>query len=477
MKSGSWWIGLLLIAIAAGVGYGLGRTGTGPVLSNPPDDHTGHAHGDGHDHGAAGEVQQIALSEQAWKNLGLKTGEVTLKEFWRTITIPALVGERPGHSEHRVGTMVHGVVTKVHVVPGQTVRPGDPLFDVQTTGELIAGVQANLLKTLQDLDLANMELKRLEPLIERGDIPGVRGIEKKYELQRLESARLIQMQELLVRGLTVEQVAQIVESRKLVRQFTVRVPGGPTPQAMDAAVDRGVTVLPVGLARLVSEHQPAANPKLSYSIEQIDVFPGKMIQPGDELCDLALHDELALTGLGFQRDSELIAQVLEHQWSITAIFETGEGEPLVREGLKIQYADNVVDAGTRLFKFYIPLDNEVVRDMPGPNNVTYRSWRFKPGQRAQLLVPIEHWTDKIVLPTEAVVKEGPEAFVFRQNGKLFERVPVVILYEDGRHSLLANEGSLYPGDVVAMNEAYQLNLALKKSQGGSGADPHAGHNH
>ncbi len=36
----------------------------------------------------------------------------------------------------------------------------------------------------------------------------------------------------------------------------------------------------------------------------------------------------------------------------------------------------------------------------------------------------------MVLPTDAVVKEGADAFVFRQNGKLFERVPVVIAYED-----------------------------------------------
>lgn len=474
MKTGSWLVGLLLVAIAAGAGFWAGRIG--PAVS-APDKHAAHNEHAGHDHGAGADTQQITLSEQAWKNLGLRTGDVTLKEFWRTISIPAIVGERPGHSEHRVGTTVHGVVTKIHVVPGQTVRPGDALFDVQTTGELIAGVQSNLLKTLQDLDLATTELKRLEPLIERGDIPGVRGIEKKYELQRLESQRLIHMQELLVRGLTVEQVAQIVETRKLVRQFTIRVPGAAIPQSNDATLDRKLTVIPVALTRLVADHQPAVNPNLSYSIEKIDVFPGKMIQPGDELCDLALHDELALMGLGFQRDSELISQVLEHQWSITAVFETGEAESLIREGLKIQYADNVVDAVTRLFKFYIPLDNEVVRDMPGPKDITYRSWRFKPGQRAQLLVPVEHWTNKIVLPTDAVVKEGLDAYVFRQNGKLFERVAVVIVYEDGRHSVLENASGLFPGDVVALNEAYQLNLAMKKAQGGAVADLHAGHSH
>ncbi len=50
--------------------------------------------------------------------------------------------------------------------------------------------------------------------------------------------------------------------------------------------------------------------------------------------NLAVHDELALTGLGFQRDSELITRVLEEQWPISAVFESGENNPLVREKCK-----------------------------------------------------------------------------------------------------------------------------------------------
>ncbi len=46
--------------------------------------------------------------------------------------------------------------------------------------------------------------------------------------------------------------------------------------------------------------------------------------------------------------------------------------------MQIQYADNMVDHDTHLLKFYIPLDNEVVRDTIGPQGVKYRSWRFKP---------------------------------------------------------------------------------------------------
>ena len=50
-----------------------------------------------------------------------------------------------------------------------------------------------------------------------------------------------------------------------------------------------------------------------------------------------------------------------------------------------------------------------------------------------------------MLPAAAVVREGPEAFVFRQNGDLFDRQPVHVLHEDRLNVVLANDGSVTPG--------------------------------
>lgn len=94
------------------------------------------------------------------------------------------------------------------------------------------------------------------------------------------------------------------------------------------------------------------------------------------------------------------------------------------------------------------------------------------------MVPVNHLTGRFVLPADAVVKEGADAYVFRMNGKLLERVAVRIESLDSREAVLANDGALYPGDFVARNQAYQLNLALKKVQGGvGGGHSHEGHNH
>ncbi|OYW24805.1 MAG: hypothetical protein B7Z55_01125 [Planctomycetales bacterium 12-60-4] len=127
-------------------------------------------------------------------------------------------------------------------------------------------------------------------------------------------------------------------------------------------------------------------------------------------------------------------------------------------------------------RFFAPLKNEVVRDAKADNGVIYRSWRFKPGQKVRLLLPVQKLTKQVVVPAEAVVSEGPDAYVFRVNGKLMERVPVIVEHRDPRFVVLRNDGSVFPGDEIAMNQAYQISLALKKQQG-SGVDMHAGHNH
>lgn len=151
-------------------------------------------------------------------------------------------------------------------------------------------------------------------------------------------------------------------------------------------------------------------------------------------------------------------------------------QPVVVGNLRILLLDNVVDPVSRTFHFFLPLANEVLHDSKGAQGETYRSWKFRPGQKVTLDVPIEKLSEVFVLPEEAVVREGPEAYVFRANGTKMERLNVEVSYAGGGNIVLKNDGSIFPDDVVALNNAYQLNLALKKASG-SGIDPHAGHNH
>jgi hypothetical protein len=131
---------------------------------------------------------------------------------------------------------------------------------------------------------------------------------------------------------------------------------------------------------------------------------------------------------------------------------------------------------SRTLPFYVRLPNQLTRDVPSPNGLRFIEWKYRPGQRLQLRVPVEEWQQQIVFPVDAIAQEGAEAFVFQQNGNHFDRVPVHVIYRDQAYAVIKNDGSVFPGDIVAQRGAHQLQMALKNKSGG-GADPHAGHNH
>ena len=109
--------------------------------------------------------------------------------------------------------------------------------------------------------------------------------------------------------------------------------------------------------------------------------------------------------------------------------------------LVIHHLANSVDPVNRVFAFYLSLDNEaqaLARD-----GKTYLAWRFRPGQRARLRVPVEKLAtsgpdgkdvDPFVLPAGALARQGPEAFVFVQAGDVFIRKTVRVLTRTARKS-------------------------------------------
>lgn len=473
-----------------------------PALSRqgealPVDD--GREHDDGHGAHPDDPVQRVVLTDQARQNLGLEIGPVALVDYWRTVAVPGSVSEEPGHCERRISTTVNGIILKVHALQGQTVKPGDPLFDIQPTSELLTNAQSGLLRTLQDIEITDAELMRLKDLVAAGQAR-MQLTAKEAEKKRLESVRLVQMQELLVRGLSPEQIQKIVTTKTLIRQFTVRVPD-PVPSKEVSGQENSDTaeathLLPVtntlaslngvstdeiktprksGSAPHLKEHEHSH--ESVYTLEQLNVSLGKLVQPGEELCQLASHTVLLIQGHAFERENALITKAVQEQWPVTALFEAGDKELLRRDNLKILYVDNTIDETHRTLNFYVPLENEVVRDSPGANGLMYRTWRFKPGQKVRLLLPVQHLPESIVLPADSVVKEGPDAYVYRQNGKLLEQVPVTIEHLDPREVVIRNDGSLFEGDEVARNQAYQLHLALKKAQGNGEGGGHHGHDH
>src|SRR5690242_12728182 len=74
---------------------------------------------------------QVLLSEQAQKNLRLAPAPLKVESYWKTVSVPGIVIDRPGHGDHGVVSPVTGTVSRIHHVAGDEVRPGDTLFTLK----------------------------------------------------------------------------------------------------------------------------------------------------------------------------------------------------------------------------------------------------------------------------------------------------------------------------------------------------------
>ncbi|GIW98899.1 MAG: hemolysin D [Pirellulaceae bacterium] len=419
-------------------------------------DHGGHAHDHehaGHDHEHAGhdEANSLELSPQARKNIGLETTAIELQPFVRRVTMPAIVIGRPGRTEVEVTAPLGGRITRVYPVGGEAVEPGQLLFDLRLTHEELVNAQSNFLRTAGELEVVAREIERLQSIQASGAIAGKTLLERQYEQQKLMAVFNAQRQSLLLHGLTEEQVDGILQTRTLLRDITVVTP----------------------------EHPEHSHPEFGdhpFVVRDLTVKQGQYVDAGAPLCQLADYADLYLQGRGFEQDADELLRAAQQGWEIIATREDNNSNAEVIDGLKIAYVDNDVDPDSRALYFYIPLTNAIVLENRSPEGHRFVTWRYKPGQRMQVHVPVQRWENRIVLPIEAVAQDGIEHYVFQQNGDHFDRIAVHVEYQDRFSVVIANDGSLSPGDVVAIKAAQQLQMALKNKAGG-GVDPHAGHNH
>jgi membrane fusion protein, heavy metal efflux system len=210
-------------------------------------------------------------------------------------------------------------------------------------------------------------------------------------------------------------------------------------------------------------------PHFSYEIQSLKVELGAQVEAGQLLCNLADHRALFVEGRAFKDDMPLIQAAAKNGWEVEVDFDSPDDKDWTPppKSLPIHHVANTIDPETRTFAFYLALTNQS-HSYTTPDGDSRLLWRFRPGGRLRLRAPVEQIENVFVLPRDAVVQEGPESFVFRQNGDFFDRRPVRVIYEDRLNAVLANDGSISPGLYVAQNSAASLNRVLK-AQGASGA--------
>lgn len=419
------------------------------------EDHDEHAHGD---HGHSEEVS-IEITEKAMRNIGLTRDliqPIKLETFYKSITVPAIVVERPGRTRVQVSTPMTGVVTHVEFEQGEAVKPGSMMFQIRLTHEDLVQAQTAFLRTLGELDVEVSEIERLQKVTKSGAIAGKILLEREYAHDKLIALKKSQKEALRLHGLSDEQVNQIEKSRKLLSELKLFAP----------TIDMG--------NEEAKELSTDLNDR-SLILKELNVHKGQSVNAGESLSVMAAYNELYIEGNAFEQDIEDLRKVWNKGWGVTAIFERPGADSDEINNLSIVYLANQIETQTRTLHFYVQLMNEVA----SPKIVgkkTFIEWKYLPGQRLRLKIPIHQWENQIVLPVAAVAQEGSSNYVFQQNGKKFNRIPVHVKFRDQYSVVIENDGALFPGDMVALKGAHLMLIDLKNKAGGA-VDPHAGHNH
>lgn len=408
------------------------------------------------------EPKVLKLSPQARKNMALVARPIKPQTYWKKAQIPGVIVDRPGRSDRGVTSPAVGVVSQVYAFPGDTVKTGDRLFSLRLFSEYLQNTQKELFGATRETQLLEEQLQRLRPLMKSGSIAESRIID--LENQERRQAALIEAhrQDLLTRGLNPKQIAEIAAGNFVTTIDVVAPAPSPVTETNTAAIEPGVF-------QFVAD----SNAELTYEVQELVAELGQQVQAGQLLATLANHSSLYIEGHAFKQEAPALENAAQNGWDVTVEFAEDDPQhwPELQQSFRIRHLANSIDTASRTFDFFVPLENQA-RDYKH-DGLTFLVWRFRPGQRVRMHVPVERLENVLVLPSEAVVREGPEAYVFRQNGDLFNRIPVQVLHEDRLNIVLANDGSVTPGLYLAQNAAASLNRVLKaQAASGMRADVH-----
>jgi len=413
---------------------------------------------DEHDHAHEAAPDRVVVSEQAQVNLRLTSKPLETANYWKTLSIPGTIIERTGQTDQGVSAPSPGVVTKVFVISGDVIQPGQIICTLRLLGEGVSAAQNELFKANNELAMARTHRDRIAPLAEDGVVARSKLNEADNQVKRLANAVDAYRQDLQSRGLSPNQIEGVVAGN-FVKDIEVLAPTTKSPEPGKSGIQPALL-------------QVAAGDDPSFEIQELHAELGQQVQAGQPLCLLGRHATLDIEGRAFREETSLIeaAAKLGTAVEIDFLDDNATQWPPLDQKFAIRSVASTLDPSQRTLNFYLSINNPSrTYEKDGKQRV---AWRFRPGQRVRLRVRTEQLQDVFVLPPDAVAHDGPETYVFRQNGNAFERIPVVVAHEDRQVAVLSPSEKLVAGDYIAQTAATQLNRALKSQSGSAHAGVH-----
>jgi biotin carboxyl carrier protein len=403
---------------------------------------------------------KLIVGDQAQQNLKLTAKSLKVGTFWKSITLPGSVVDRPGVSDRKVVAPAVGTIGEIRRFPGNVVRPGDVLFVLKLSSNSVHDTQESLFKTNQEIKMQHAHRERLG--LAGGVVERARIIAVENEIKRLEATAKADQEQLRRWGLSPSDVDGIADG-----QFVSDIEIKARPWV---SKEKDASSMP---SEQTAETEQSSE---TFDMQDLTVDIGQQVEAGQTLCQLSNHQRLAIEGQAFRDEIPQIEQCIKSGWPVEIDFQENAANdwPAVQQTFLIHYVANTIDPQTRTFPFLLSLENQsqTVNGKHGQQ----RLWRYRPGQKVWLLVRVEQVDNVFVLPRDAVASEGAEAFVFTQNVNTFERKAVRIVHQDRERTVIANDGflptyrrndELVTIPAVVQNAAAQLNRMAKAGTGGA----------
>lgn len=416
------------------------------------------------------------VSEGMARLIGLETAEIDFGIVEDVLQLVGVVRARPDQQQTLVSRL-SGTVVSVRVQVGDLVKKGDPIAELDSI---------DLLRDLMELEEQQTELSRLHGEMNQADsrIVDMQLLAKaaadqasiaEEELQRLQQsadavpANIISARQSAALQARTEQRRREIDL-SLARRLFIALEG----QA--EGVQRTIAALRA-IITLAGYEWP--NPDATGTLRQVITLragmdgvvtarhlnPGQGAEAGQAILEIASFDSVQVEGeLPASLGSKLSASA-GHTARVRSLIE---GAPPI-EGV-VRYISPTVDPVKRTVHAII--------EAPNPGG------ELRPGLYVDVAIVLRQAADAVVVPIEAVQRDGPLYFVFLKEMNHFVRRDVQLGARDDRTAEVLD--GLVPGDVVATRGAYNLVMmrgsALEPDHAAEGDDEHghaapSGHRH
>jgi cobalt-zinc-cadmium efflux system membrane fusion protein len=354
----------------------------------------------------AAEPPQIPLTADQQQAFGIELAEPVAADRTLSRRFPGRVAV-PNRQQQVIATPQAGVIEALLVAEGEEVTAGQVLARLRSPQ--LVEAQSAYLEALARLELAESELARDQMLHREGVIAERRLLESRARHQEL-AAMLQQRRELLeLAGMSADDVESLRRSRHLSSTLAVRSGIG------------GIV-----LEQMVSTGQSLAAAEALYRVADLDPLWVEVHVPVDRLTGIEVGAPALLPAMGIEgRVVGIGRQVHGEDQGVLVRAEIDKGAERLRPGQFVEVQLTLAGAGD-----------------------AGKTWR---------------------VPSAAVIRNAGDAYVFAARGDGFAVLPVRVLAEEERDTVVA--GELRIDDRVAVSGTVALKAAwLAGTEPDAGAD-------